>query len=309
MDHVATEARKTEGGTELMKDVTIMLQGDVGGDDDDGDPQPLESKNSFDNGVLSMVKAASRRCIFCPIFFAHSTDDFTIWLTFPVSPFACRLRCSIMLTDEALMASVPPSPMTTGTALASPLGLMQVAEGAIVDGDGHTAEDHESGQIGVEVMEAAWESAWQMAGGLYKMAHESMLLYLDAFTDIAASAMAGGETKKHLEISARRDVRAMQRLNNLEAAAHKHAKGNSHDVDRLRKIFKKYDEDESGEIDGDELYSILRDMGHLCTRDEAMRIMSGMDSSGDGSVDFEEFEAWWKNAPFTSMFASSNINR
>lgn len=28
---------------------------------------------------------------------------------------------------------------------------------------------------------------------------------------------------------------------------------------------------------------------HLCTRDEAMRIMSGMDHSGDGSVDFIEF--------------------
>lgn len=155
--------------------------------------------------------------------------------------------------------------------------------------------------------EAAWEDAWRSANGLFKMAHESMLLYLDAFADIAASAMAGAETKKHLEIASRRDHRAMERLKVLQAAASKHEAG--HDEDRLRKIFKRYDVDLSGEIDGDELYSLLRDLGHLCTRDEAMRIMSGMDSSGDGSVDFAEFEAWWKNAPFTSMFASSNINR
>jgi hypothetical protein len=67
MDHVATEARKTDEGTELMKNVTIMLQGDFGGDDDEENPGPLTSKNSFDTGVLSMVKASSRRYFFWSI--------------------------------------------------------------------------------------------------------------------------------------------------------------------------------------------------------------------------------------------------
>ncbi len=78
---------------------------------------------------------------------------------------------------------------------------------------------------------------------------------------------------------------------------------------RLKRMFRRYDEDQSGTIDGDELYSLLRDLGHLCTRDEAMRIMSGMDGDGSGTIDVNEFLHWWNNAPFTTMFASSNINR
>eukprot|EP00277_Geminigera_cryophila_P012130 CAMPEP_0179434136 /NCGR_PEP_ID=MMETSP0799-20121207/18455_1 /TAXON_ID=46947 /ORGANISM="Geminigera cryophila, Strain CCMP2564" /LENGTH=115 /DNA_ID=CAMNT_0021212623 /DNA_START=132 /DNA_END=476 /DNA_ORIENTATION=- len=62
--------------------------------------------------------------------------------------------------------------------------------------------------------------------------------------------------------------------------------------DRIRQMFLKYDDDESGSIDGDELYWLLRDLGHLCTREETMRIISGMDVSGDGNVDFVEFIRW-----------------
>lgn len=79
--------------------------------------------------------------------------------------------------------------------------------------------------------------------------------------------------------------------------------------DRLKRMFRRYDQDHSGNIDGDELYSLLRDLGHLCTRDEAMRIMSGMDGDGSGTIDVDEFLHWWNNAPFTTMFASSNVNR
>jgi Ca2+-binding EF-hand superfamily protein len=39
-----------------------------------------------------------------------------------------------------------------------------------------------------------------------------------------------------------------------------------------------------------------------CTREEAMRIISGMDSSGDGQIDFDEFVHWWEHAPFAALF-------
>jgi len=57
----------------------------------------------------------------------------------------------------------------------------------------------------------------------------------------------------------------------------------------------------SGSIDGDELYWLLRDLGHVCTREETMRIISVMDVSGDGNVDFVEFIRWWENAPFAVL--------
>lgn len=72
---------------------------------------------------------------------------------------------------------------------------------------------------------------------------------------------------------------------------------------------RRYDTDDSGSIDGDELHDLLRALGHICSRDEAQRIMSGMDRSGDGSIDFDEFVSWWSNASFTDIFGSSAINR
>ena len=34
-------------------------------------------------------------------------------------------------------------------------------------------------------------------------------------------------------------------------------------LDKIKKLFQKYDVDQSETIDGDELYSLLRDLGHL----------------------------------------------
>ena len=34
-------------------------------------------------------------------------------------------------------------------------------------------------------------------------------------------------------------------------------------MDKIKKLFQKYDVDQSETIDGDELYSLLRDLGHL----------------------------------------------
>jgi calmodulin len=72
-------------------------------------------------------------------------------------------------------------------------------------------------------------------------------------------------------------------------------------IDKIRHTFRKYDQDQSDTIDGDELHGLLRDLGHLCTREEAMLIMAGMDPNGDGSVDFAEFLDWWHNAPFSAL--------
>ena len=46
-------------------------------------------------------------------------------------------------------------------------------------------------------------------------------------------------------------------------------------IDKIRTTFNKYDHDDSDTIDGDELHGLLRDLGHLCTREEALLIMAG----------------------------------
>jgi Ca2+-binding EF-hand superfamily protein len=44
-------------------------------------------------------------------------------------------------------------------------------------------------------------------------------------------------------------------------------------LNRVSKLFRRYDEDGSDSVDGDELYSLLRDLGHLCTREEVLKIL------------------------------------
>jgi hypothetical protein len=41
---------------------------------------------------------------------------------------------------------------------------------------------------------------------------------------------------------------------------------------------------------------------------QAMRIMGAMDADDSGGIEFEEFLAWWDNAPFAEMFESKQIN-
>lgn len=64
----------------------------------------------------------------------------------------------------------------------------------------------------------------------------------------------------------------------------------------LRTIFDEADVDKSGEINREEFATLSEQMGHKMTKEELDETMKLIDTSGDGSLSFEEFYQW-----FTSM--------
>jgi Ca2+-binding EF-hand superfamily protein len=50
-------------------------------------------------------------------------------------------------------------------------------------------------------------------------------------------------------------------MKSISTASSRAAENLAADESRLKKIFRKYDDDGSGSIDGDELYNLLRDLG------------------------------------------------
>ena len=63
-----------------------------------------------------------------------------------------------------------------------------------------------------------------------------------------------------------------------------------HEETRLRDQFRRVDTDHSGKVDRHELkYLLNRVTGSTPTEDELDEMMDGVDTSGDGLIDFEEF--------------------
>ena len=62
----------------------------------------------------------------------------------------------------------------------------------------------------------------------------------------------------------------------------------------LRETFDKIDVDGSGDIDRAEFSELARHLGCSLTSSELDVAMRQMDTSGDGSVDFDEFATWWQ---------------
>ncbi|KAK0043562.1 calmodulin-2/4 [Biomphalaria glabrata] len=58
---------------------------------------------------------------------------------------------------------------------------------------------------------------------------------------------------------------------------------------KLAALFKKYDADNSGYLDKNELKKILEASGHKFTDQETNEILRNADKSGDGKISFEEF--------------------
>ena len=61
----------------------------------------------------------------------------------------------------------------------------------------------------------------------------------------------------------------------------------------INQLFDAFDKDGSGDMDADELHLLLRQLGYLCSPDEAVRILTHMDANGDGRLDRHEFLNWW----------------
>ncbi|XP_002968790.2 probable calcium-binding protein CML10 [Selaginella moellendorffii] len=60
-------------------------------------------------------------------------------------------------------------------------------------------------------------------------------------------------------------------------------------ADDLRAAFQVFDIDGNGFISADELHCVLQKMGDKITKSECRRMIKGVDSDGNGLVDFEEF--------------------
>lgn len=56
--------------------------------------------------------------------------------------------------------------------------------------------------------------------------------------------------------------------------------------------FAKYDKDNSGLIDKNEILQLLHDLGWAETEEEAQKAIDGMDVNKDGQLELEEFMRW-----------------
>jgi Ca2+-binding EF-hand superfamily protein len=61
----------------------------------------------------------------------------------------------------------------------------------------------------------------------------------------------------------------------------------------LKNIWERVDEDGSGNLDKDELGKVLLQMGKVPAPEELDEMMAEIDFSGDGQIDFDEFQVWF----------------
>lgn len=61
-------------------------------------------------------------------------------------------------------------------------------------------------------------------------------------------------------------------------------------MQNLKDAFSVYDIDGNGSISAEELFEVLRSLGDECSIGECRKMISGVDSDGDGMINFEEFK-------------------
>ncbi|KAF5748041.1 putative Polcalcin Jun o [Tripterygium wilfordii] len=65
---------------------------------------------------------------------------------------------------------------------------------------------------------------------------------------------------------------------------------NNEALENLKDAFSVYDIDGNGSITAEELHKVLSRLGDECSIAECRKMISGVDSDGDGMIDFEEFK-------------------
>ncbi|CAN0891465.1 Probable calcium-binding protein CML27 [Linum grandiflorum] len=60
--------------------------------------------------------------------------------------------------------------------------------------------------------------------------------------------------------------------------------------EELREAFDLYDENKDGLVSEAELHHVLNRIGMRCSVEECARMIKGVDSDGDGRVNYKEFE-------------------
>ncbi|GAV69959.1 EF_hand_5 domain-containing protein [Cephalotus follicularis] len=79
---------------------------------------------------------------------------------------------------------------------------------------------------------------------------------------------------------------------NLEefAAICRSSSSSSSPSTELKDAFDLYDQDKNGLISSSELHLVLNRLGMKCSFDDCTRMITSVDSDGDGNVNFQEFE-------------------
>merc|ERR1712000_769692 len=62
-----------------------------------------------------------------------------------------------------------------------------------------------------------------------------------------------------------------------------------------KRMFNKYDSDNSGTISLKEFRSLVYDLGHALTDVEFDLAVKMIDSDGDGELSYDEFKKWWSS--------------
>ncbi|ESQ47289.1 hypothetical protein EUTSA_v10027972mg [Eutrema salsugineum] len=70
---------------------------------------------------------------------------------------------------------------------------------------------------------------------------------------------------------------------------------NNNDFRDLKEAFEIYDLDGNGRISAKELQSVMKNLGEKCSVQDCRKMISKVDSDGDGCVNFEEFKKMMNN--------------
>ncbi|KAL1317940.1 hypothetical protein HN51_070173 [Arachis hypogaea] len=72
-------------------------------------------------------------------------------------------------------------------------------------------------------------------------------------------------------------------------------------LENLKDAFSVFDIDGNGSITADELHNVMASLGESCSLDECRKMINGVDSDGDGAIDFEEFRTMMTGSRFVSL--------
>ncbi|KAK9115126.1 hypothetical protein Syun_021923 [Stephania yunnanensis] len=78
------------------------------------------------------------------------------------------------------------------------------------------------------------------------------------------------------------------------------------EIEDLRNAFKVFDADKNGLISPEELRNVMRSVGDSCSIEDCKRMIRGVDSDGDGQINFEEFQVMMMRGRSPSCHAGSS---
>lgn len=79
-------------------------------------------------------------------------------------------------------------------------------------------------------------------------------------------------------------------------------------LENLKDAFSVFDIDKNGSISAEELHNVMVSLGDQCSLAECQKMIGGVDSDGDGMIDFEEFKKMMMGSNFGSMEGTNQVD-